>query len=194
LCSTRRIATPERRLVEHERRRPQRQHAGKSHELGLAAGQSFGMAIGEVGDCHRVERGIDPFDDRSEVEPQVPRSERHLLPDSRGRSGQLGQRVLEEDPAARRGIVGREARRLDAIESNPAAEMATDDRRREARGDEAQRRLPGIVGPHDADDLARIDLEVDGPQDGRGRSGVAVGRVRQDHRHGSSLTAGERGR
>jgi len=151
----------------------------------LPAREPRRIAARENCDPERPERPVHAAEDLADGQPEVARSDRDLLEDRRHRARQLGLGVLEQETAALRGLMGREVARLAAAETNRSLEPTTDESRRKARRDEAQRRLAGIVRPDDAEHATRPELEVDAVERHCATAGIGIpDRLEsQDRRH-----------
>ncbi len=172
------------RLVEDDVSRPHREEAGDRDQLRLAAGQAGRVAIGEVLDPERREGPARSGHGLGDRQPQVHRPEGHLLEDRGGDPGALRLRVLEADHDPLRELVDRAGHRL-TVDQHLAAQLAADRRRRQARRDQAERRLAGLVGADEPDDLAVAQRQVDLVEDRLGVAGVAIGRAPQ-LKHGAA--------
>src|SRR5439155_6724090 len=146
-----------RRLVEDQGTRFEREHGRHRHELGLATRQAAWIAWRKVADPEQLQAALHAFGDQSAVKAHVPWAEGDLLPDRGRRPGELGERVLEQDPAAPRGFVRRELRGRSVDEPGQAFEPAAGDGRGEGCGDQADRALARVVWPDEPHDFSRPD-------------------------------------
>ena len=181
-------------LVEHEMWRPHRQQRRDHHELALAARQAARFAVPRWS-MPRVARAAFVRSTVSRWVSPVHRPQGDLLEDRAGHAGQLGRRVLEPDPDPRRELVERLVRPSPRRRSRGRpGQRAADRARRQARRHQAQRRLAGLVGADDADDLAVGEGQVDVVEDGLGVARVAVRDPGEDEHRGSDPAGDPRGR
>ena len=135
-------------------------------ELPLAAGQARVAHARRGADAERRERGLDAGDRLARGQPEVHRPEGDLLEDRAGHAGQLGGRVLEPDPDPRRRTRTAACRPSTRRRSTTVAGQRAADRAwRETGGDQAQRRLAGLVRSDHPDDLAVGQRQVDVVED-----------------------------
>ncbi len=131
---------------------------GKRHALLLAARQLLGAAPGEVGQLHERDRP---------VHPRLDLVLRHLL-QTQAVADVLGDVHVREEPIALEHHVGRALFRPEAGDIG-AGDLDRARRRRDEAADHAQeRRLPAARRPEHGDEVARIDVEIEGFDGGRG--------------------------
>ncbi len=137
------------------------QQPGHRDQLLLPAGQAPRVAFGELGDAQRVEGRPAALDHLAALDRQVHRPEGDLLEHGRCHLRELRRRVGEADADAFAEPMHRPGVDVLAVERDVAANLAADRARREAAGDQAQRRLARLGRADDADHGAIAQLEVD---------------------------------
>jgi len=132
-------------LVKHEIGRPQGENGRQGDQLRLATRQPLRISRRQVGNAQRGHRPVDSVHHVGDRQPQICGARRRPPPNVAAGARQLGHGILKEDAATLRELVRLEADGLGAIDRDRTFEPAPDDGRREARGNEAQGALSGVV-------------------------------------------------
>ena len=175
-----------RRLVEDHVARLHREQRRDAHELGLAAGEPLRIALDQVLQVQPADRLAGPGDGLHDGQSQVHRSEGDLLEHRCRDPRPLRVRVLEADDDPFGELVGRQPGGGHAIERQRPAQGAADRRGSQPGGHQAQGRLARLVRPHQPDDLAVVEAQVDVLEHLCGVAGVAVGRALELEHQGSA--------